>query len=346
MWSIKILILLTNLIIGVLLLENYEETNFIDLGDDDFCPNGSGSQEESCGFDLLQGFNFGMKSVFFRLYNGEKKDVEAYKDAFIKDKNSLSMFTKEFGYNSSQKSIFFIHGFIDSANRHLSKTLASAFLSRGTYNVFDIDWSSMNSPPYFLAIQNLKLVGYAVAHFFELAIEKKLINASDIFLIGHSLGAHLAGYIGRNMIEKLPVIVGLDPAGPEFYTNLTARKLSYNDAKIVHYIETNRFVFGTNYDLGHANYKFNSEAIHQPGCYYPGCSHFRAVEYYAEAVSHPGNFIAVNCESYDHFIESNNCNSTSIIGFPVDISAKGLYYITTNEEKPFGRGEEGIKLSH
>ena len=64
-----------------------------------------------------------------------------------------------------------------------------------------------------------------------------------MILIGHSLGAHVCGFFGKN-IKGLDCIIGLDPAGPIFGQNSNSNRLSRNDAKIVHVIHTNIGYFG------------------------------------------------------------------------------------------------------
>lgn len=59
-------------------------------------------------------------------------------------------------------------------------------------------------------------------------------------LLGHSLGAQIAGTIGRALNSlgiKIPRITGLDPAGPCFYTYYL-KGLSRDDAKFVDIIHT------------------------------------------------------------------------------------------------------------
>lgn len=81
------------------------------------------------------------------------------------------------------------------------------------------------------------------------------INPENLHLIGHSLGAHMSGYIAKEMkLEKnLTVnrITGLDPAGPGFdfpdlwyekYGNITETHLWYTDASFVDVIHTGKSV--------------------------------------------------------------------------------------------------------
>lgn len=50
--------------------------------------------------------------------------------------------------------------------------------------------------------------------------DQNLIKIENVYLIGHGLGAHTAGFAARWLQEqklgKIPVVFGLDPAGPLF----------------------------------------------------------------------------------------------------------------------------------
>lgn len=74
------------------------------------------------------------------------------------------------------------------------------------------------------------------------------INSSSIHVIGHSLGAQIAGFAGKTFKKltgkKFARITGLDPAGPCFFEEKPDSRLSRNDADLVDIIHTNAGVYG------------------------------------------------------------------------------------------------------
>ena len=44
----------------------------------------------------------------------------------------------------------------------------------------------------------------------------KSLTLDNVHLIGHSLGSHIAGYVGKNLTGSIGRITGLDPAEPYF----------------------------------------------------------------------------------------------------------------------------------
>jgi len=63
------------------------------------------------------------------------------------------------------------------------------------------------------------------------------LNPKHVHLIGHSLGAHTAGYAGER-IEGLGRITGLDPAEPYFQGMPSHSRLDPTDAQLVDVIHT------------------------------------------------------------------------------------------------------------
>ena len=82
-------------------------------------------------------------------------------------------------------------------------------------------------------------------------------NLKTFHIVGHSLGGHLAGFIGRSVIENsnkaliITRITALDPAGPVFYPqNIFIKPINANDAKFVDVIHADGNYFGTKYSTG------------------------------------------------------------------------------------------------
>ncbi|EDW45180.1 GM10147 [Drosophila sechellia] len=119
-------------------------------------------------------------------------------------------------------------------------------------------------------------------------ITKAWLSKGDFTVIGHSLGAHVAGYAGKQVGQKrVHTIVGLDPALPLFSYDKPDKRLSSKDAFYVKSIQTNGGVKGFVKPIGKATF-YVSGGRKQPGCGVDlagTCSHARSVLYYAEAVT-------------------------------------------------------------
>ena len=53
----------------------------------------------------------------------------------------------------------------------------------------------------------------------------------QIQIIGASLGAHVAGYVGFYLDGKISRITGLDPSGPLFHSVPASDRLDLSDAR-------------------------------------------------------------------------------------------------------------------
>lgn len=92
------------------------------------------------------------------------------------------------------------------------------------------------------------------------------MDLSKLIVIGHSLGAHVAGIAGQNVKSgRLSVIIGLDPAYPFFSKTKTDERLSIMDAEYVQVIHTNSGHLSIPYPVGDADFYANY-GKGQPGC--------------------------------------------------------------------------------
>lgn len=175
-------------------------------------------------------------------------------------------------------------------------------------------------------------------------------------LIGHSLGAHVAGAAGERVSAgKLAIIIGLDPADPLYDESMVQNRLSPHDANYVQVIHTNGDLFGIEYPMGHADF-YPNWGNEQRGCETENifsfletdiCSHSRANELYIESLSEHALFESAQCDSYQDILE-NNCRSSgrqsALMGTDdpdVLVKARGIYYLRTNAKSPYSERQTG-----
>lgn len=97
------------------------------------------------------------------------------------------------------------------------------------YSVVAVSWpAGSNVINYFQAVANTRVVGAAVAFFMKRMNQLVGIKVTDMNIIGHSLGAHVAGFAGKEMNPKIKRITALDPAGPSFHGQDSATRLGEN----------------------------------------------------------------------------------------------------------------------
>uniref|UniRef100_A0A6G1SK13 Lipase member H n=1 Tax=Aceria tosichella TaxID=561515 RepID=A0A6G1SK13_9ACAR len=157
-----------------------------------------------------------------------------------------------------------------SSDRHRGQT--GGRTSPVKHNLFIINWNyAARGIIYPRAVANIPIVASYVTRFInEKLIDEAHVEPRRIQLIGHSLGAHLAGFIGKNTRSKVGRIYGLDPAGPCFGTISgplypASKRLAPNDAEEVITIQTNSALLGIERPLGKYSVYVEGGA-NQPGC--------------------------------------------------------------------------------
>ena len=70
---------------------------------------------------------------------------------------------------------------------------------KGDFNVITVDWHSGAVLPYEQATANTRVVGAQVAQLVNKLIHSYSSNSALFHIIGHSLGAHVAGYAGERI---------------------------------------------------------------------------------------------------------------------------------------------------
>ena len=92
-------------------------------------------------------------------------------------------------------------------------------------------------------------------------------DPAHIHLIGHSLGAHVAGAAGSMFKGRIARITGLDPALPSFdHFKEADQRLDETDAQFVDIIHTCAGTLGLFSPIGHVDFYPNGGTPSQPGC--------------------------------------------------------------------------------
>lgn len=145
-------------------------------------------------------------------------------------------------------------------------------LPKVPHNLFIINWNyAARGILYPRAVANIPIVAsYATRFVNRMLLDEARIDPGRIQLVGHSLGAHLAGFIGKNTKSKVGRIYGLDPAGPCFgaYTGFLypkSKRLAPSDAQEVITIQTNSALLGHEKPLGYYSVYVEGGEV-QPGC--------------------------------------------------------------------------------
>lgn len=194
------------------------------------------------------------------------------------------------------------------------------------------------------ATVNVREAGKQVAAFIDFLHRNHGLNLASTYIIGHSLGAHVAGITGKHVKRgRIRAIFGLDPAQPLFSIDRPNERLDANDAEYVENIHTNTAFKGFAKPIGDSSY-YPNWGRRQPGCgadLLGSCSHERAVRYFAESLEGKSNFYGVQCESYGN-IENMTCNigvTVKMGGDLLDFKGSGVFYVPVGEKYPFAKGK-------
>ncbi|XP_012141585.2 pancreatic triacylglycerol lipase [Megachile rotundata] len=230
--------------------------------------------------------------------------------------------------------ILYIHGFLENPDADNVQTIIKAYLEERDVNLIALDWGDIAIDINYLFVSSqVSVIGEAVGEFLEKLSE--VIDLNTLHVIGHSLGAHVAGQIGRSMNVTLARITGLDPAFPLFYPSTC--HIRPTDAETVVILHTDAGFYGTPVDTGTVDFYANRGVVPQPGC--PKiigselCSHQRSVKLYAESLKNPKAFPAHKCVD-----KSEESGRIIYFGDATPKNIYGAYCFYTNAQEPYGKG--------
>ncbi|XP_058117306.1 lipase member H-like [Anopheles ziemanni] len=252
---------------------------------------------------------------------GEREELR------LDDLNALKNTT----FNARNPTRILIHGWLSDWTVESVDGLAKAYIAKGAYNVIGVDWSAAASTIFYpLARMQVGAVAETVAKQISLFLRAGQ-KPAQIVIIGHSLGAHVAGMTGKHFpnIPKLAAVVGLDPAGPLFSENRPSERLDLLDAEYVEVIHTNLGWLGYHAVLGQADF-FPNGGYSQAGCVTHTCDHQRSVEYFRMSLeSTQPLYVGRRCET--KLINDACDGALAVMGSDPDerfkLKTSGVFYL-------------------
>ncbi|XP_041787627.1 phospholipase A1-like [Anopheles merus] len=248
-----------------------------------------------------------------------------------------------------------VHGWQSSKSSPLAESIRDTYLLLWDYNVIVVDWSDCALDwNYVRAVGCVPVVGQTLARLLDEFQQHAGLMMENVYVVGHSLGAHVAGIAGKRVQNgRLHTIIGLDPALPLFSIHEKENRIDHQDAMYVEVIHTDGGLLGFRDPIGTADFYPNGGS-HQPGCGLDVvglCSHTRAWELFAESLLEPvENLVASRIESLEEIerlppVEMDSIGLGDYVvervkmgGEPSNAGhAQGLYSITTSDKSPFFR---------
>ncbi|XP_061386827.1 phospholipase A1-like [Musca vetustissima] len=244
-------------------------------------------------------------------------------------------------FDASKPTYFVIHGWTQSYTSGMNKEIRTAALRRFDCNVIVVDWARARSVDYATSVIAVPKVGKKVAEMIDFLNKNYNMPFETLTVAGHSLGAHVAGYAGKNVQNgKIHTIIGMDPALPLFSYDKPKKRLSATDGVYVESIQTNGGTLGFLKPIG-AGAFYPNGGKEQPGCVLDvtgACSHGRSTEYYAEALE-LDDFGAIECPDYKQAV-ADSCGakfSSVRMGAVYDIyDVDGIFYVPVYKTAPYG----------
>ncbi|XP_067625495.1 phospholipase A1 VesT1.02-like [Eurosta solidaginis] len=277
-------------------------------------------------------------TVHFHLYTNENPTTPN----MIINGDDASLTASNFNKNNPTRIV--IHGWQSDGDSDMMNLIRNAYLSRGDYNVFCVDWSDKAlSLNYAASKLRVTGVGKQVANLIDFLYKDGGMSYDTLHLIGHSLGAHIAGHAGKNVLHgQINQIVGLDPALPLFSYETPSERLNQNDAYYVETIHTSGGLLGFAQPIGKSAFYPNGGRS-QPGCGIDiagSCAHKRAYIYFAEAIAN-NNYPSMKCSNWEKAIQKSCGKTYSTVRMASArnfVSANGDFYVPVNKKAPFGKG--------
>ncbi|XP_057704714.1 inactive pancreatic lipase-related protein 1-like [Corythoichthys intestinalis] len=280
-------------------------------------------------------------------------------------------------YGGMRKTRVVIPGYLQKGDEDWPQEMCKVMLMWENVNCIAVEWKNgVKTHQYAQAANNGRVLAAQVASMMTFLMGNYKQTAGKFHIIGHSLGAHVAGEIGSR-IGGIARITGLDPVEPYFHDTNAAVRLDTTDATFVDVIHTDGNPFNTklglgmSHPIGHIDFYPNG-GDQMPGCKvnkgrptdldaiwegtkdFDACNHIRAYQYYQESMVKPQGFVGFPCSDASSFA-AGKCfpcadDKCPLMGLYADRfsstnASETKYFLTTGSSEPFGRYSYNVKVT-
>ncbi|XP_018427683.1 PREDICTED: pancreatic triacylglycerol lipase-like [Nanorana parkeri] len=259
-------------------------------------------------------------------------------------------------FRTSRKTRFVTHGFTSSGEASWLSQTCRAFFEVEDVNCIAVDWAGGSRTTYSQAANNIRVVGAEIAYFVNYLSTALGYSPSNVHVIGHSLGGHVAGEAGKRM-RGIARITGLDPAEPYFQDTPAEVRLDLTDGVFVDVIHTDagavlpNLGLGMSQVIGHVDF-FPNGGVQMPECqayktvdiydeeildptfFSLLCNHDAAKVYYIHSITNPSAYVGYPCSSWNSYV-AGSCRSCPSAGCPVMGHYADSYRGVTNSSQAF-----------
>ncbi|XP_026490981.2 lipase member H-B-like [Vanessa tameamea] len=232
--------------------------------------------------------------------------------------------------------VIYIPGWWNTPTDESSQALANALLHKNSF-ILILDTRVTFCRGYVASVSRVKSVAQKVFKLIK-NLHSEGYPLSSVHLIGFSLGAHVAGMVGKSvqsrLNRKIGKITALDPARPCF-THLSKYRLDKRDAKFVHVIHTSAGVLGLEQPIGHTDVYVNGVSAPQPECREKAvsleCDHAQSWKLFSASVMNERSLIGRRCKSWNELSSDHCSGNETAVGYECNVNIRGMFLHKSQE---------------
>lgn len=241
--------------------------------------------------------------------------------------------------------VIFLYGFTQTPDTEVVQDIQQSYVNANIVNFILVHYPNIQVNTVTNANEIGRNIAMALNSLFNAGYNQQLSH-----VLGFSLGAQIAGIVGRNVAtqsqnrNRVQRITGLDPGQIQTVLLPVIGRLSPSDGVYVETVHTEGASFGDHLTNGHTSFWVNGGGP-QPMCtsaigtVAATCSHNFACRIWAESVrARAPIFPSRQCASWANFL-SGACNGNAVgnMGHFTSTALRGNFHLATNNAAPFTR---------